>query len=273
VRDQFLEARSWIDEVIPVADSLEDHARAELFWSAAAMSVQLGDDDAALAAKGRLEPLLAAIDDPLLEAVAHMAIAWILPIVDDFDGALREAVLSHQQPLDLDEPFWKTVALSTLGQLEMAVGRLDDALPHLTQMRELSERFDKAWLSVSWTQLANLAVMQGRLDDARPLLDEGLSMSLETESTVGVTEWLAAFAGLAFASGAPDQAAVTLGAAEGLRRRVGVRVWAPKRRGEAELRKQIEHALGRERFDAAFATGSGLPRPEAVAIARGQATP
>jgi predicted ATPase len=273
VRDQLLEARFWIEEVMPSAPLLEDHAQAELFWSAASISVQLGNDDAALAAKGRLEPLLAAIDDPLLEAVAHMAIAWILPIVDDFDGALREAVLSHQQLLEQDEPFWKTVALSTLGQLEAAVGRFDDALPHLTQMRELSESFDKAWLSVAWTQLANLAVMQGRLDDARPLLDGALSLSLEAESTVGVTDCLAAFARLALVSGSPDRAAVTLGAADGLRRRVGVRVWPPQRRGEAELREQIAQAHGRDRFDEAFATGFRLSRSEAVAIVRGQATP
>jgi predicted ATPase len=272
MRDQLLEVRLWTEEVIPAAASLEKHAQAELFWSAAVMSVQLGDDDGALAAKERLEPLLDAVDDPFLEAVAHLAIVWILPIVDDFDGALREAVLSHEQLLNQDEPFWEAVALSTLGQLEMAVGHLDDALPHLTHARELSEQFDNAWLSVSWSQLANLAIMQARLDDARALLDVGLSLSLEAESTVGVTQCLAAFARLAFASGAPDQAAATLGAAEGLRRRIGVQAWPALRRGEAELGEQIEHALGRDRFDEALATGARLSRPEAVAIVRGQAT-
>jgi hypothetical protein len=112
--------------------------------------------------------------------------------------------------------------------------------------------------------------MQGRLEDARALLDDGLTMSLEVDSTVGVTLCLAAFARLAFASGTPHRAAVTLGAAEGLRRRVGIRVWATLRRSEAELAKQIEQSIGPDRFEDAFTTGSALSRRDAVAMVRGR---
>jgi predicted ATPase len=269
MRDHLIEVRSWIDELTPAVTSLDDHAQAELFWSAALTGVQLGDDTAAVAAKGRLEPLLGGFDDPFLEAIAHLAMAWILPIVDDFEGALREASLSRDHLRDQDEPFWTAVAIDTLGELELAIGRLDDALPHLRQVRELSQQFDNAWLSVSWSQLGTLAIMQGRLEDARALLDDGLTMSLEVDSTVGVTLCLAAFARLAFVSGTPHRAAVTLGAAEGLRRRVGIRVWATLRRSEAELAKQIEQALGAHRFEEAFTTGSALSRREAVAMVRG----
>jgi predicted ATPase len=270
MRDHLVEARSWIDELTPAAASLDDHAQAELFWSAAMTAIQLGDDTAAVAAKSRLEPLLGGFDDPFLEAVAHMAMAWILPIVDDFDGALREASLSRGHLRDQDEPFWTAVAIDTLGELEMAIGRLDDALTHLSQVRELSRQFDNAWLGVSWSQLATVAIMQGRLEDARTLFNDGLTMSLEVESTVGVTLCLAAFARLALASGTPHQAAVTLGATESLRRRVGIRVWPSLRRSEAELVEQLKHALGSDQFEEAFTTGSALSRREAVAMVRGR---
>jgi predicted ATPase len=270
MRDHLIEVRSWIDELTPAVTSLDDHAQAELFWSAALTGVQLGDDTAAVAAKGRLEPLLGGFDDPFLEAVAHLAMAWALPIVDDFDGALREASLCRDHLRDQDEPFWTAIAIDTLGELEVAIGRLDDALPHLRQVRELSQQFDNAWLSVSWSQLGTLAIMQGRLEDARALLDDGLTMSLEVESAMGVTLCLAAFARLAFASGTPHRAGVTLGAAEGLRRRVGIRVWPTLRRGEAELGKQIEQAIGADRFEEAFTTGVALSRGEAVAMVRGR---
>jgi hypothetical protein len=171
---------------------------------------------------------------------------------------------------DQDEPFWTAVAIDTLGELEVAIGRLDDALTHLRQVRELSQQFDNAWLSISWSQLATVAIMQGRLEDARTLFNDGLTMSLEVESTVGVTLCLAAFARLAFASGTPHRAAVTLGAAEGLRRRVGIRVWPTLRRSEAELVEQLEHALGADQFEEAFTTGSALSRREAVAMVRGR---
>jgi hypothetical protein len=126
------------------------------------------------------------------------------------------------------------------------------------QVRELNKQFDNAWLRVSWVQLGTLAIMQGQLDDARGLLNDGLTMSLDAESTQGVPLGLAAFARLALVEGTPGGAAVALGAAEGIRRRAGVRVWRHFRRGEAELVEQLKHSLGADRFENAFTAGSGL---------------
>ena len=91
LRDHLGEARAWVDQLLPAADSLDARARAELLWTAAATANEVGDDAAALAAGERLAPLLDGIDDPFLHAVSQLAMAWISPIVDDFDGALREA--------------------------------------------------------------------------------------------------------------------------------------------------------------------------------------
>ena len=77
---------------LPAVGTLDPQARAELAWAAAVLAVDAGDDAAALAARQRLAPLLAGISDPLLHAVAQLAMAWTLPIAGDFDGALREAV-------------------------------------------------------------------------------------------------------------------------------------------------------------------------------------
>jgi hypothetical protein len=55
------------------------------------------------------------------------------------------------------------------------------------------------------------------------------------------------------------------GAAEGLRRRVGLRAWPMVRRGEAELVDQARHALGADRFDQMFAAGARLTQRAAVA--------
>ena len=59
-----------------------------------------------------------------------------------------------------------------------------------------------------------------------------------------------------------------MGAAEGLRNRVGLRVWPPLRGGEAELSAQLRQALGARRFEQICADGAGLNYREAVAIAR-----
>jgi hypothetical protein len=121
-------------------------------------------------------------------------------------------------------------------------------------------------------QLGTLAVVRGRLDEARALLDEGLAVSLGAYSTQNVTLVLAAFAGLAFAEGDLERAALLAGAVEGLRRRAGLAVWPAVGREEADLAAQIRQALGADRFDQAYAAGARLNRRDAAAAARDQRT-
>ncbi len=269
LRDHTGEARAWVDQLLPAAGSLDPQARAELEWAAAVTANELGDDAAALAARQRLEPLLATIEDPFLRAVSQLAMAWISPITGDFEGALREASASLEKLHGQDEPFWTALAGAALGAVETAVGRYDDAERHLREVRDLGDRFDYDWLAAwSRVQLGTLAVMQGRPDQARALLDEALDLSLAIHITRNVTLCLVAFARLAFAEGDPEQAALLAGAAEGLRRRAGLRAWPVLRRGEADLVAQVRQALGADRFDQVFAGGSGLSQREAVAAVR-----
>lgn len=58
------------------------------------------------------------------------------------------------------------------------------------------------------------------------------------------------------------------GAAEGVRRRVGLRAWPTLRRGGIELAAQIHQALGADRFDQLFTAGTRLNQREAIAAAR-----
>jgi predicted ATPase len=265
------EAWPWAEQLLPAAGTLDPQARAELAWAAAVLAVDTGDDAAALAARQRLAPLLAGISDPFLHAVAQLAIAWTLPIAGDFDEALREAAASLEELEGQDEPVFTGMAAFTAGSLEMALGRYDDAMRHLREARDLAERTGGDWLAAGpRVQLGILAVLRGRLDEARPLLDEALNLSLTARSTPFATLCLAGYAQLAFADGDPDRAALLEGAAEGLRRRVGLPAWPHLRRVEADLVARVRHRLGASRFDQAFSAGSGLTQREAVAIVRDQ---
>jgi hypothetical protein len=117
-------------------------------------------------------------------------------------------------------------------------------------------------------QLGTLAVMQGRIDEGRALLDEGLHLSVDARSTASVTLCLTAFARLALVEGDAQRAAAILGAADGLRQRASLRLLPSLRGGEAELRAQVEEAIGEQRFREAFAAASRLSRNEAVALVR-----
>jgi predicted ATPase len=269
LRDRLGEARAWVEQLLPIAETLDPKPRAELLWTAAATASEVGDDRAALAASDRLLELLEAIDEPYLRAVSELALAWTAPIVGDVDCALRRASSSLEQLRGQDEPYWTAVALLSVGYLETEVGRQDSALRHLNEARDLTDRLDYAWLS-AWSrfQLGRLAVMRGRLEEGRTLLDEALSLGLATHSTRSVTLSLVAFAQLVLAEGDPERSAQLAGAAEGLRRRIGLRAWPTLRRAEAELVDQIRQTLGEDGFARAFAFGSELGQREAVAAAR-----
>jgi predicted ATPase len=266
------QARAWIGQLLPAADSLDPPARAELLWAAAVTANQAGDGAAALAASQLLEPLLAEIRDPYLHAVSQLAMSWAATISGDIDGAFRLGSASLEELRDQDEPYWTAVAVFTVGSHERAAGRYDDAQRDLSEARALAERFGYAWLATfSRVALGTLAVVRGRLDEARALLDEGLAVSLGAYSTQNVTLVLAAFAGLAFAEGDLERAALLAGAVEGLRRRAGLAVWPAVGREEADLAAQIRQALGTGRFDQAYAAGARLNRRDAVAAARDSA--
>ena len=113
--------------------------------------------------------------------------------------------------------------------------------------------------------------MRGRLDEARTLLDDALRLSLAARSTASVTLCLVAFARWFLVEGEPGRAALALGAAEGLRGRVGLRAWPMLRRPQAALAQQIREALGSDRFDEGFGAGSRLSQQEAVEAVRAPA--
>jgi hypothetical protein len=90
-------------------------------------------------------------------------------------------------------------------------------------------------------------------------------LSLAAHNTRSVTLCLAAFARLALVEGDGERAALLAGAAEGLRRRVGLRALMLLRQGEAELVAQVRRALGADRFEEVFAAGARRTQQEAVA--------
>ncbi len=270
MRDRMPERRAWIQELLLRADVLESRAQAELLLISAATAVEIGDDDSAQAAVHGIERLEGRSDDPYVESAAQLAVSWILPIVDDYDGALRAASKALDGFRKQTEPFRAWAAL-TVGLLEMTLGRRDVAREHLIEANELGGQFGQKWLeSGARTQLASLAVRAGQLDEARAQLLESVAASGDTElSTQTVTFSLVAYAHLALARRDVRRAAMALGAADGLRQRAGLRAWPSMRRGEAELATQVAQEVDPDVFKGAFAAGFELDQLEAVALVRG----
>jgi predicted ATPase len=269
VRDHEREARPWLDQLLRTTGTLGIQAQAELAFVAAVLAIDTGDDTEALAARGRLEPLMPQIQDPFLHAISQLAMAWALPIVDQMEAAVREVTASLEELRGQDEPVFTATTTFAAGSLETALGRYDDASRHLREARDLAQRFGGDWLTAAaHAELGILEVLRGRPGQARALLDQALELTLAVGSTPFVTLYIAAYAWLAFAEGDPERAALLEGAAEGLRQRVGLPKWPLLRPVEADLVERARQRLGTGRFDQAFSAGSALTQREAVAIVR-----
>jgi tetratricopeptide (TPR) repeat protein len=266
--DIVVEARTWVGQLLPIEGSLDSRARTELLLAAVVTAREL-DDDAAVAACERLRPLLDTIADAYLHAVAELVIGLTLAITGDLDGALRHGDSSLAELRGQDEPLWTALALVQLGSLETALGRYDDALSHLREMSDIAEQLGNARLiAAARVQLGILALARGRLDEALGLLEKALDLSLAIHSTRNVSLSLGAAAQLAFAKGNAEQSALLAAAAEGVRRRAGLRPWPTLKQEEAELAAQVRQALGAERFDELSAAGARLSQREAVAAVK-----
>jgi len=263
--DGLAEGRKWIEELRARANALTSRDRAELSLIWAVTAVEVGDDDGALAAIAGLD----GVDASALESDAQLALAWVRPIHDDIDGALRAALSAVDGFRRQKEPLlgW---ALFTAGLLELALGRHDAARLHLAETCDLAERLGNQWLrSSARTQLASLAAVTSQFDQARVLLRESVEAREHVAiSTQNVTFALLARAQLALAEGDPRGAALALGAANGLQQRVGLRSWPSMRRGEAELLARLRTTLDPETLEQARATGAGLDRDAAIALVR-----
>jgi predicted ATPase len=273
MRDRMPEGRAWIDELRRSTDEFDDHARAEVLFTWAVTATEVGDDDGALAAIERIERVKGRVDDPYLADALSLAVAWTLPIVEDFEGALAAADTALAGFRRRDEQCVALAAL-TVGMLQITLGRDDLARIHLTEVDELARRLGNNWLgSSARTQLAVVAVRAGRLDEARALLVESVDASTDTPPiTLTATMMLVASAQLALADGATRRAATALGAADGLRRRAGLRAWPLARQTEIELIARVRQQTDPQTYERAFALGGELHLRGALALVAGDGT-
>src|SRR5262249_35775480 len=131
LRDHLGEAREWVGQLTPAPASLDHQARAQLLGTAGATTNEGHDDTPAPGASRRVAPLLGGIEDPYLQAMCQLVIAWTSPITGDLDGALRQALGSLAALRAQGETYWTAVAALSAGYLETTAGHLDDALRHV----------------------------------------------------------------------------------------------------------------------------------------------
>ena len=262
------EARSWVAQLLPAQDTLPTADRVELLGTALVSALEVSDAPAARATRDRLVALLDDVGDPYLEGVSHLLVAWAAGLDPDLDGAWSGARTALARLRGLDEPMWTGLALVTAASVAAARGDAGAADRHVAAAQDLAGHFDTPWLAVvSRVVGAGLATGRHELDEARVLLGEALDLSVSGQSTHCLCLVLAGASALALADGDDERAGLLAGAAEVLRRRAGLRLYASMRRDD-QLTAAIRAAAGSARSDELFEKGGGLAMAEVLDLAR-----
>ena len=262
------EARSWVTELLPVIDRLPPDDRVAVLTASLVSAVEAGDVEAARTTCERIAPLLTEVDDPYLEALARLMMAWLHLLVHDAERAVPGLTTALEQMRPLDEPLWTALAAVALGTVETSLGDHGAAQRHITEGLRMTDRFDNPWLmTVTLAALAHSALARGVPEEARDLLEQALHLNLEGRSIHCLCMVLDHAAALSLDAGSTERAGLLVGAAQGLRRRAGLRAYASMR-GDGDLAAAVRAETGGELFEELVARGRRHSTTEAVALIR-----
>jgi predicted ATPase/transcriptional regulator with XRE-family HTH domain len=164
-----------------------------------------------------------------------------------------------------------------LGTVRLVSDDPRGAIPHIRRgLMSARRRGDRLATYVALFGLVQAELAEGRPAEARGHLVEGIELSEQTGDLANLAFFVESLAVVEGASGAHERAAVLLGAAGGLRDRVGSEVYGyflpdPALRAEAEARARAE--LGNAAVDEGLAAGAGLDVPAVLAVALGRDRP
>jgi non-specific serine/threonine protein kinase len=120
-------------------------------------------------------------------------------------------------------------------------------------------------MAMSLGHLGTLALMRGDHAEAERHFREALALRLERDDRYGLSVQLTDMVHLAAARGEAERAARLAGAAFALRAGIGAEIDERDRDEYDRLIARLRNTLGDERFEAAWSTGHGHPREQAVA--------
>ncbi|GAB2633117.1 protein kinase [Prescottella soli] len=109
--------------------------------------------------------------------------------------------------------------------------------------------------------------MEGDLDQARRSAEEGLRLIRSVDDPAAGAIYLGVLGWIASSADQATRAAVLLGAADSLRRTMGLLMFPRITALDAECEQRVRRSLGERAFDAALRTGEALSFDEAVAYA------
>ena len=239
-----LDARGWLERLTLGAEAPDDaSSEADAIWA------ELGDDRMLAWSLG-MHGMLTYNAFDLERALAQ------------FEESTRIARRVGDEPL---AEIWCTYGLA---HVHWAMGSLDLAEKLLTRSLDYSRKWRHVW-ATAHGQFSNamLSFLKGDLSTASSHMSESLQLRVQMRDARGISDCLGALAILVGAQGDHRTAAALLGAAHAQHEAAGQRPVPWLQSFFEQIREASVAALGESDFEAAWATGSGFSREDAVAVA------
>lgn len=263
------EGRRWLERALLAAAGLEvaPEVRAQALGGAAVLASGQGDHE-------RAETLAQAellIREELGDAWGAASAMNVLGAIARGRGDYDRAATSFEQALigfqNVEDAGRIALARCNLGILAYWRGDLDRARTSLGQAvafyREAGNRYPAA-AAAALSDLALVTCADGDLTGAATLFNESLGQWRLAGTKEGLADWLARVAILAQARDRAADAAVLLGAAEGVGRAIGYHFELPERRRHEQSLAAIRSTIGEARLSLARETGAALSLDQAI---------
>jgi tetratricopeptide (TPR) repeat protein len=197
-------------------------------------------------------------------------------VTDDESRRVRlEALDCFRQSGD---DMFAAMEMHQLSNLDMKAGRLEDARTHITEAIATAEKLGaETFLYIMRSDQGIHLLLEGRHEEAAPVIRRCLLMARRTGLHLDVSELLFGAACCAAWQGDHVRAARLHGAADkdmSAAMAVGSITWTvPEQQLSERERGSLRQVMGDEAYQAAYRSGAGLSRAQAVDLALGRQTP
>jgi len=196
-----------------------------------------------------------------VEGLGYAPLARAALAAGDVAAATEASELARQRLLT--QPV--AAVANPLAEVALARGDLPAARRYADETVALTAGVPRA---IALIARAQVAIAQGEPEQAERDAHEALAVALDVEAYVATPDALECLAAVANAAGGHRHAARLLGAADAVRRPMGIVRYKVYDAGYQTLLTSVQDGLGDNEFETAWAEGAGLTLEEAIAYAR-----
>lgn len=273
-RDRTEETRTWLDQIRPNLTSMPASVQGKVFHVDGFFAQEAGDYQHACAQGFKALEIANETEDQDLAAHARLLLAGSLPGIDPKDdrvlGLINEAADIFRL---LDDYVSVAYALNYLCSYHASRGELDAARRAIEQALVIAEQIEVLPIRAqSYSALAFVDLLSGDFLGAEDALTNALEALAKTPNREVLSYVLDGYGWWALAQGREIAGMTAIGAAEGVRSRVGLRTW-PLTTAQISLLSRLADSYEDPEAQAARKAGRDLTPEAALAVVTGTPEP